>query len=147
MAGTLERERELTSAITSVVESSLPGVEVLAVEVLSPSRFCVYIDRDGGVGFDVCEAVTGLLGAYREKWTIDVSSPGPERPLRRPEHFAAAVGRRVQLRTEREICGRTRFSGVLTDSTSDAVTLDHNETRYEIPVGVIARANLIDEGR
>ena len=77
--GTYERERELQAAITPLVESTLPDVEVLAVELLSPARFCVYVDSPDGVDFALCERVTRLLDAYRSDWTVDVSSPGPER--------------------------------------------------------------------
>ena len=96
MAGVeaFERERELTEAITPTVESSVPGVEVLAVELLSPSRFCVYVDHPNGVDFSLCERVTRVLEPYRSDWTIDVSSPGPERPLRR----------RAPLRSGRRPC-------------------------------------------
>ncbi len=90
--GTYDRERELAAAITPAVESTLPGVEVLAVELLSPARFCVYVDHPDGVDFALCERVTRLLDDYRAHWTIDVSSPGPERPVRRPEHFRRAIG-------------------------------------------------------
>jgi len=63
--GTYERERELQAAITPLVESTLPDVEVLAVELLSPARFCVYVDSPAGVDFTVCERVTRVLDAYR----------------------------------------------------------------------------------
>ena len=97
--GTYERERELQAAITPLVESTLPDVEVLAVELLSPARFCVYVDYPAGVDFALCERITRLLDGYRSDWTIDVSSPGPERPLRRPEHFRRAIGGTVRLKT------------------------------------------------
>ena len=98
--GTYDRERELTAAITPAVESTLPGVEVLAVELLSPARFCVYVDHPEGVDFALCERVTRLLADYRSDWTIDVSSPGPERPVRRPEHFRAGDRRHREARRQ-----------------------------------------------
>ena len=88
--GTYDRERELTAAITPAVESALPGVEVLAVELLSPARFCVYVDHSDGVDFALCERVTRLLDGYRADWTIDVSSPGPSDRSAGPSTF---VGR------------------------------------------------------
>src|SRR3990170_714440 len=105
------RERTLQDEIAPAVERSLPGVEVLAVELLSRRRFCVYVDHPDGVDHALCERVTRLLDTYRTDFTIDVSSPGPERPLRTHAHFAAAVGRRIAVRTAREIEGRNRFRG------------------------------------
>jgi ribosome maturation factor RimP len=141
--GTYERERELTEAITPAVESALPGVEVLAVELLSPARFCVYVDHPDGVDFALCERVTRLLDGYRAQWTIDVSSPGPERPIRRPEHFRRAIGGTVKLKTS----GSERVRGTLLAADDHAVTVSTNGTTQQIPVGEIVRGNLIEEGR
>ncbi len=138
-----EREKELTAAITPLVESTLPDVEVLAVELLSPARFCVYVDTPAGVDFALCERVTRLLGAYRSDWTIDVSSPGPERPLRRPEHFRRAIGGTVKLKT----ASSKRLRGTLVAADDDAVTVAVNGSTLEVPVDEIVRGNLIDEGR
>src|SRR5919198_4911299 len=100
------KERTLQDEIAPAVERRLPGVEVLAVELLSPSRFCVYVDHPEGVDHALCEQVTHALTSYLQNFTVEVSSPGPERPLRKPEHFASAVGRRVSLRTSDEVAGR-----------------------------------------
>ncbi len=141
------RERTLQAEIAPAVERSLPGVEVLAVELLSRSRFCVYVDHPGGVDHALCERVTRLLDAYRADFTIDVSSPGPERPLRKRAHFAAAVGRRIAVRAAREIEGRKRFRGEVVEAGADAVTLETADAeRLRIPYDAIVRGNLIDEG-
>jgi ribosome maturation factor RimP len=141
--GTYDRERELAEAITPAVESALPGVEVLAVELLSPARFCVYVDHRDGVDLALCERVTRLLDDYRADWTIDVSSPGPERPIRRPEHFRRALGGTVKLKTT----GSQRVRGTLLAADDQSVTVDVGGTELEIPVEDIVRGNLIDEGR
>src|SRR6201997_1620265 len=99
MATTYERERQLQQVIGPQVERDLPGVDVLAVELVTPSRFCVYVDHPDGVDHELCARVTDLLRDYLREYSVDVSSPGIERPLRTPEHFAQAVGRRVKLRT------------------------------------------------
>jgi ribosome maturation factor RimP len=143
---TYTRERELTREIAPVVESRLDGVEVLAVELLTPRRFCVYVDRPGGVDLELCERVTRLLESYRSDWTVDVSSPGPERPLRNARHFAAAAGRTVQLRRNTP-GGVRRLRGVVLGADEDAVLLDVAGVETEIPYDEIVRANLIDEGR
>ena len=139
----IRRERELTEAITPAVESTLPGVEVLAVELLSPARFCVYVDHPDGVDLALCRRVTRLLDSYRTDWTVDVSSPGPERPVRRPEHFRRAIGGTVKLKT----AGARRVRGTLVAADEHAVTVSVDGTAHEIPVDEIVRGNLIDEGR
>ena len=141
------RERTLQEEIAPTVEERLPGVEVLAVELLSPSRFCVYVDHPDGVDHALCESVTEALGGYLGDFTIEVSSPGPERPLRKREHFASAVGRRVAIRTGRELEGRKRFRGEVLAAGENAVTLAVSGAEpLDIRYDSIVRGNLIDEG-
>ena len=121
-------------------------MEVLAVELLGPERMCVYIDHPQGVDHALCERVTGLLDAYRREYGIDVSSPGLERPLRKPQHFERVVGRKVALRTASAIDGRKRFRGELVNADDRAVRVSlEGERRVAIPYEDIVRGNLIDE--
>jgi len=143
---TYAKERTLTREIAPEVEQRLPGVEVLAVELLSPSRFCVYVDRPEGVDLSLCERVTRLLDSYRGTYSIDVSSPGPERPLRTERHFRAAVGKIIQLKTT-GADGVRRLRGDVVRADERAVVVDAADGEHEIPYEAIARANLIDEGR
>jgi ribosome maturation factor RimP len=142
----LRRERELERAIVPAVEAALPGVEVLAVELVSPSRFCIYVDHPAGVDHALCERVTYLLDDYRSDYTIDVSSPGPERPLRTPAHYRAVVGRRVQVKTDAEFDGRRKFRAEVCSADDAAVTLETTAGTLQIPYEEIVRGNLIDEG-
>ena len=87
------RERQLEQELTGRIEEHVPGTEVLAVELLGPNRFCVFIDHPAGVDHALCERVTREIDDYRREYTIDVSSPGLEPPVRKPAHFANAVGR------------------------------------------------------
>ena len=146
MSTTFARERTLQEEIAPAVEQRVPGVEVLAVELLSPSRFCVYVDHPSGVDHALCERVTYVLDDYRRDYTVDVSSPGPERPLRKREHFATVVGRSVALRTADEVDGRKRFRGTVTEAGEDSVVLDVSDVgTVRIPYEAIVRGNLIDE--
>ncbi len=139
------RERSLQDEIAPAIERSVPGVEVLAVELASPSRFCVYVDHPSGVDHALCERVTEVLDPYLAHFTVEVSSPGPERPLRKAEHFAAMNGRKVAVRTGSEIAGRRRFRGEVLAADDDAVTLVLGASeRLRIPYDSIVRANLID---
>ena len=147
MANVYERERTLERDISGKVEEALPGVEVLAVELLAPDRFCVYIDHPQGVDHALCERVTRELDEYRRDYAIDVSSPGTERPLRTPAHFAGAVGRRVKLRTSGEIEGRKKFRGEVLAADDETVSVGAGGgDAVLIPYEQIVRGNLIDEG-
>src|SRR5581483_8667809 len=124
-----------------------PGVEVLAVELAGRDRFTVYIDHPTGVDHALCERVTTLLRGYLDRYTVDVSSPGIERPLRTPAHFRSAVGHKVAIRTETEIGGRKRFRGTVTSADPKQLALAAaNGERIQIPYDAIVRGNLVDEG-
>jgi ribosome maturation factor RimP len=142
MAGVHEKEKSLQREIGSRVESAMPEVEVLAVELGGPERFTVFIDRVGGkVDHALCARVTEVLRDYLREYTVDVSSPGIERPLRKPEHFRSALGRRVQLRTE----SRKRIKGEVVDASDRAVIVQTDNESVEVPYGEILRGNLIEE--
>jgi ribosome maturation factor RimP len=142
LATTYDAERQLQRDIARRVEPAVPGVEVLAVELQSPSRFCVYIDHPAGVDHALCERVTNVLREYLREYGVDVSSPGLERPLRTPQHFRNAVGHRVALRTE----ARRRVRGEVVDVDDRAVTVQTDTEALHIPYGEIVRGNLIHEG-
>ena len=136
------KERQLQEELAGRIEQGVPGTEVLAVELLGPDRFCVYIDHPEGVDHALCERVTRELDDYRREYTVDVSSPGLARPLRRREHFRNAVGRRVQLRTDE----RRRLRGEVLEVGDRAVTVQTGSENVEVPYDAIVRGNLIDEG-
>ena len=141
-----EKERQIQREVAATVVERLPDVEVLAAELSGPERLTVYIDHPAGVDHALCEQVTDVLRSYLDHYTLDVSSPGLERPLRTPAHFEGVVGRRAALRTDREIAGRKRFRGEVVSADEREVTLATAGERVEIPYEAIARGNLIDEG-
>ena len=145
MSTTFAKDRTLHDEIAPAVESRVPGVRVLAVELPSPSRIRVFIDHADGIDHSLCERVTYALDAYRADYAIEVSSPGPDRPLRRPEHFADVVGERISVRVEGG--GKKRYRGLLTNAGADTITLEVGDAGLiHIPCESIVRANLIDEG-
>jgi ribosome maturation factor RimP len=145
MATTFEKEKQLQSEIGPRVEHDLPGVEVLAVELASPDRFVVYVDHAEGVDHALCVRVTDVLRDYLREYTVDVSSPGVERPLRKPAHYARVLGRRVALRTSQPLDGRSKFKGEVKEAGTGAVTLDVDGAGIDVPYDLIVRSNLIDE--
>jgi len=143
-----DKERELTREVSQTVTQGLPGVEVLAVELSGPQRFTVYIDHSTGVDHALCERVTNLLRGYLDRYTVDVSSPGIERPLRKPAHFRNVVGRRVAVRTSEEIGGRKKFRGEVVAAEDRSFSLAGGDGEAVlIPYEAIVRGNLVDEGQ
>ena len=145
MASTYDKERELTGEVSLLVERALPEVEVLAVELASPTRFCVFVDHPGGVDHGLCQRVTDLLRDYLDRYTVEVSSPGTERPVRRPDHFQHALGRSVTLRTADAIHGRKRFRGRVVAARDRTFRLATETDEFDIPYENLVRGNLIDE--
>lgn len=141
MANVYDKERTLEREITERVGESLPGVEVLAVELTGPERITVYVDREGGVDHALCEQVTRVLWEYLQTYSVDVSSPGLERPLRKPEHFRRVVGRTVKLKTSE----RSKVRGEVVRADEDAVTVGVAGDEVDIPYAQIVRGNLIEE--
>jgi ribosome maturation factor RimP len=135
-----DKEKTLEKEISRQVETGLPGVEVLAVELSGPERFTVFVDHPQGVDHALCARVTDVLRGYLDRYTIDVSSPGIERPLRKRAHFANAVGRDVRIRTPE----RKRLRGEVLGAGDRAVTVKTAEGDIEIPYEQIVRGNLID---
>ncbi len=142
MPNTVEKERQLQDEIAPRVEQDLPGVDVLAVELLTPTRFCVYVDHPAGVDHELCKSVTDVLRDYLRDYSVEVSSPGTARPLRRREHFAEVVGRRVRVRT----AGKKRRGEVVAAGERTVTLAAPDGTETEIPYAEIVRANLIDDG-
>src|SRR4051794_11522364 len=140
--GQTEKEKELYHEVSRTVTNALPGVEVLALEITGRERFCVYVDHAGGVDHTLCERVSTLLRPLNERYSIEVSSPGFERPLRTREHFRAAEGRRVRIKT-----ARRRLRGEVVAAGERSFQLEEGTGEpLDIPYDEIVRANLIDEG-
>jgi ribosome maturation factor RimP len=142
LANVYDKERTLEQEISGKVGEALPGVEVLAVELTGPERFTVFVDRPEGVDHALCEQVTHVLSDYLRTYSVAVSSPGLERPLRKPEHFQRVVGRRVKLKTAE----RSKLRGEVTRADASAVTVAADAGEVDIPYEQIVRGNLIDEG-
>ena len=138
-----QKEKTLQREIEQVVEPGIPGVEVLAVELSSPHRFTVFVDHPEGVDHALCGRVTDVLRDYLRDYSVDVSSPGLERPLRTPEHFRNAIGRKVSLRTSSR---KKRFRGEVVAAGDTSVTVTAGAEPVEIPYDDIVRGNLIWEG-
>jgi ribosome maturation factor RimP len=151
----------LQTDIERRLAQSEPDVEVLLAEVLGGRCLRVYIDHPDGVTLAVCERVTALLSDERERYSLEVSSPGSERPLTKPAHFRRFVGRRARVRTRhprplghgsgqagpgaatpRAVAS---FTGELVGASESEITLAADGGVIAIPYSEIRRSNLIEE--
>jgi ribosome maturation factor RimP len=137
------------SKIQAEIEARLaevePDVEVLLAEVVGGSLVRLFIDHPDGVTLALCERVTNHLPAVREQYALEVSSPGTERPLSKPEHFRRYVGRRARVRTRGDHDGRQSFTGELLNATDDAVTVAADTGVVSIAYADIHRSNLVGD--
>ncbi len=137
------------SSIQERIEAKLataePEVEVLLAEVLGGTTVRLFIDHPEGVSVGLCERVTHLLPEVREKYALEVSSPGTERPLSKPEHFRRYVGRTARVRTRGEHDGRRSFTGELLGATESEVTVAADTGVVSIPYAEIHRSHLVKD--
>ena len=139
-----------------------PDIEVLLAEISGGRCLRVFIDHPDGVTLEMCERVTMLLNDLRERYSLEVSSPGSERPLTKPAHFRRFVGRRARVRTRhpRPLAplgdgeragghGSARavrsFTGELVGASEDEITLAADGGVIAIPYSEIRRSNLIED--
>ncbi len=142
------------SALQTEIEARLAGVEpeveVLLAEVVSGSVLRLFIDHPGGVTLALCERVTGHLNDYRERFSLEVSSPGQDRPLTKPQHYTRFLGRRARVRLRQATEGHKQPAlpakqvvGELVGASDRDVTIAASEGIVTIPYEQIARSNLV----
>ena len=134
-----------------------PGVKALGFEMLtvektgqgSSSVLRVYIDNPEGITVDDCARVSDQVSAIldiedpiADRYSLEVSSPGFDRPLCRLAHFEAVVGQKIRIQTTLQISGRKRFTGILSGVTAEALTLDIDGEVHVVPMDNILKARL-----
>ena len=122
-----------------------PEVELIVLEQPANEALRLYIDHPQGVDLALCERVSNQLRDLLNEYSLEVSSPGLDRPLTKPEHFRRFLGRRVRVRTRDAIEGRRNFTGTLADADERAVRVEDSGREFEIPMAGIRRSNLVPE--
>jgi ribosome maturation factor RimP len=137
-----------TNPIQSDIEQRLasaePEVEVLAAERVGAQRVRLFIDHPDGVSLDLCERVTGHLRELLTDYGLEVSSPGPERPLTKPDHFRRFIGRRARVRLREPRDGHRTYTGELVGASDEEVTVAAEDGLVAIPYTEINRSNLLE---
>jgi ribosome maturation factor RimP len=139
-----EAMHQIQRDIEARLAERAPDVDVLLAEV-SGETVRLFIDHPDGVTLELCERVTHLLPEVREDYALEVSSPGIERPLSKPDHFRRFLGRRARVRTREARDGHRSFTGELVGASEAEVTIAAPTGVVAIPYGDIARSNLVEE--
>ena len=149
---TEETVNPFQAEIEQRLATSEPEVEVLLAEV-SGSTLRLFIDHPDGVTLALCERVSGHLNDYRDRYSLEVSSPGQDRPLTKPQHFARFLGRHARVRLRRAtagerqsnplLAGHKSVTGELVGASDREVTIAAGGGIVSIPYEQIARSNLI----
>ncbi len=141
----MQTQSNIQEHIESRLSSAEPEVEVLLAEQVGSERVRLFIDHPDGVDLELCERVTEHLRDLLEEYGLEVSSPGPDRPLAKPEHFRRYIGRRVRVRTRESIDGAKSFSGELVEAADDAVSVAADAGIVRIPFTDIHKSNLLED--
>jgi ribosome maturation factor RimP len=136
---------KLQEQIESRLRELDSAVELIALDRPSAETLRLYVDHPDGVDLALCERVTNQLRDLLEAWSLEVSSPGADRRLTKPEHFRRFMGRRVRVRTGEAIEGQRSFTGTLTAADERRVRLDAGAGEVEIPLARIRRSNLVPD--
>jgi ribosome maturation factor RimP len=130
------------------------GLEIVDIELKheggrSGRVLRLYMDKQGGPSLEelsrVSRGLSELLDAQDDviagAYTLEVSSPGINRPLKRPEHFSRYVGKKIRVRTREMIQGRRAFLGELLEVTAEKIAVKQDGARWEIPFSQIDKSN------
>jgi len=137
--------QDIQTEVETTLASAVPDVEVLLAEIVAGGTLRLFIDHPEGVSLDLCERVTHALPGIRERYALEVSSPGRERPLSKPAHFRRFLGRRARVRTREARDGHRSFTGELVGADDREVTIAAETGVVAIPYAEIHRSNLVEE--
>ncbi len=138
-----------TEAIAEDVErvlgAAMPAIDVVDVRILPGGIIRVLIDHPEGIDHERCVEAGRALAAFRERFALEVSSPGIPRPLTKPAHYARFIGREADVRLHAALEGRRRIRGELVECDATRVVVRDEEGALEIPFAAISRAHLVEE--
>ena len=138
---------QLQTDIEQRLASAEPEVEVLACERVGAERLRVFIDHSDGVSLALCERVTEHLRDLLAQYALEVSSPGPQRPLTKPDHFRRFIGRKARVRLREPRDGHKSYTGELVGASDDEVTVAAEDGVVAIPYSEINRSHLVEGER
>jgi len=131
--------------VERVLGAALPAIDVVDVKALPGGVLRVLVDHPEGVDHERCVEVGRALAAFRERFALEVSSPGIPRPLTKPAHYERFVGREADLRFHTVFEGRRKMRGEILESDAQRVVVRDEDGVLEIPFAAIRRAHLVEE--
>lgn len=145
------KEQQLLDALSPTAEAQ--GIEIVTVDIVGSKKaptIRVYIDCEGGVGFDELASAQEWINALMDEidpfpgaYTLEVSSPGIDRPLRTKQHFQRFAGEKVALVLSAPVNSRAKYTGQLVGVEGENIVLDEDGARTEIPFQFIKKAHVI----
>jgi ribosome maturation factor RimP len=145
---TVSRIWELATQIADGEAMEVIDVELRREGTRAGRVLRLYLDKEGGPSVDdlgrVSRQLSELLDAQdivEGSYTLEVSSPGINRPLKKPEHFQRFIGKRVRIRTGDMIDGRRSFLGTLSEVSGDTIRIEVEGKAYQIPFSMIEKSN------
>jgi ribosome maturation factor RimP len=138
-----ESVTQLQIEIEKLLAMAEPEVELLLAEVVPGGTLRLYIDHPGGVTLGLCERVSAHLTRYRDRYALEVSSPGLDRPLTKPQHYSRFLGRHARVRLREARAGHKTVTGELVGASEEEVTIAAPDGVLAIPYEQIQRSNLV----
>jgi ribosome maturation factor RimP len=140
----MQQREQLQADIEQRLGEMDPPVELVALEQPGGDTLRLFIDREeGGVDLALCEQVTRELRELLIEHSLEVSSPGADRLLTKPEHFRRFTGRKVRVRTADAVAGRRNFTGTIKAADDESVSVEADGADVRIPLKAIRRSNLV----
>lgn len=149
----LARENQLTEMLAPVVESM--GFVFWGLEHISQGKHSVlriFIDHADGINVDHCAQVSRQISSVMDvedpissEYTLEVSSPGMDRPIFTLEQYESLAGNFVELRLRMAFDGRRKFKGFLVGIEQEDVVIRVDDNEYLLPVELIEKANVIPQ--
>jgi ribosome maturation factor RimP len=145
---TVSRIWELATQIADGEAMEVIDVELRREGTRAGRVLRVYLDKEGGPNVDDLGRVSRQLSELLDSqdivegsYTLEVSSPGINRSLKKPEHFQRFIGKRVRIRTGDMIDGRRSFLGILSEVSGDTIRIEVEGKPYQIPFSMIEKSN------
>jgi ribosome maturation factor RimP len=144
-------EQKLTELLRPAVDET--GKTLLGIEYISAGNNSIlrlFIDHDNGIDVDDCAEVSRQVGAILDvedpissEYSLEVSSPGVDRPLFEIKHFETVIGETVNVKLSIPLNGRRKFKGQLVAINNNNIIIEVDSIDYELPLGNVDKANLV----
>lgn len=150
MASIQERLTDLLAPVVTSLGCELWGIEYIAQGRMSMLR--IYIDKEEGISVEDCARVSRQAGSVldvedpiRSEYTLEVSSPGMDRPLFKLQQYQGSIGENIALRLRMAFDGRRKFTGLLKGIEDDHIVLEVDNEEYVLPFESIDKANIVPQ--